>query len=232
MYADPLFFHDDTTKINADIDTFMVQHGFNGFHVKINCRWFDLDQEDCSSIFSSNPNIDVRTFQALEDLITLTHAAGGMVHIWMWGDNNLIPSVRPDWGGLGGPVEMNLLNEIANRLGAIPGWTIGYGFDIEEWATQTEVTAWHDGLQSLLPQFRFLGGRPDGPQTGTNHAPYIPWNQGLDYSSYEHHKPSYDVYVAALNALPDRPAMSEDRFRTRTIPKSKDYTPEETRRGL
>ncbi len=234
MYGTPANFHNNPAKIDSDIQTFIVDHGFNGFHVSVACRWFDLDEKDCTSISGSNPNIDIRTFDALEDLITKTHAAGGMVHIWMWGDaeRGQNPSVRPDWGGLNGSVEMNLLQEIANRLGPLPGWTMGYGFDVDEWATQAQATTWHNSLQSFLPQFHFLGARPAGPNTGTNHSAFISWNQGFDYSSYEHHKPTYDVYTAALDALPGKPVMSEDRFRIRNPPRSKDYTPDETRQGL
>ncbi|MFB3081001.1 MAG: hypothetical protein ACE1Y1_04425, partial [Nitrosomonadaceae bacterium] len=234
MYGNPANFYNNPAKIDSDIQTFIVDHGFNGFHVSVYCRWFDLDKEDCTSISGSNPNIDVRTFDALEDLITKTHAAGGMVHIWMWGDasRGQNPSVRPDWGGLNGSVEMNLLQEIANRLGPLPGWTMGYGFDILEWASVTEATIWHDSFQGFLPQFHFLGARADGPNTGTDHSPFISWNQGFDNSSYEHHKPTYDVYTAALDALPGKPVMSEDRFRIRNPAGSKDYTPDETRQGL
>ena len=234
MYGTPANFHNNSAKIDLAVQTFMVDHGFNGFHISVACRWFDLDEEDCTSINGSNPNIDVRTFDALEDLITKTHAAGGMVHIWMWGDasRGQNPSVRPDWGGLNGSVEMNLLQEIANRLGPLPGWTMGYGYDVDEWATQAQATTWHNSLQSFLPQFHFLGARPAGPNNGTNHSPFISWNQGFDYSSYEHHQPAYDVYVAALDALPGKPVMSEDRFRIRNPPQSKDYTPDETRQGL
>ena len=58
-----------------------------------------------------------------------------------------------------------------------------------------------------------MGGRPQGPNNGRNHHRYSLWNRGLDYASYEHHKPSYAVYVEALEANPDKPVMSEDRFR-------------------
>jgi hypothetical protein len=55
----------------------------------------------------------------------------------------------------------------------------------------------------------------------------------LDYSSYEHHRPSYEVYVAALAAVAGQPVLSEDRFRIREgrYPE-KDYSEELTRRGL
>lgn len=183
MYGNPSNFYNNPAKIDSDIQTFIVGHGFNGFHVSVYCRWFDLDKEDCVSTVGSNPNIDPRTFDALEDLITKTYAAGGMVHIWMWGDGNNNPSVRLDWGGLNGSVEMNLLQEIANRLGPLPGWTMGYGFDVTEWSSETEATVWHDSLQSFFPQAHSLGARADGPNTGTNHSPFISWNQGFDYSS-------------------------------------------------
>lgn len=42
MYANPKFFHDQPQKIDADIQTFLVEHGFNGFHVMGSCHWFDI----------------------------------------------------------------------------------------------------------------------------------------------------------------------------------------------
>ena len=71
----------------------------------------------------------------------------------------------------------------------------------------------------------FLGGRPAGPNQGTDHSRDAAWNEGLDYSSYEHHRPTYEVYVAALQAVPGKPVMSEDRFRIRRSPyPEKDYS--------
>jgi len=78
-----------------------------------------------------------------------------------------------------------------------------------------------------------FGGRPIGPNHGTDHAGNALWNTGLDYSSYEHHRPTYDVYLAAVKSTPGQPVMSEDRFRIRQgkYPE-KDYSEELTRRGL
>ena len=67
---------------------------------------------------------------------------------------------------------------------------------------------------------------------GTNHSSYISWNSPLSYSSYEHHKPDYNVYVAALQTIADKPVFSEDRFRIRDEGRPKDYSIDETRRGL
>jgi len=84
MYAAPKYFHDNPNKIDTDIKSFLVEHGFNGFHVVGSCQWFDIDKLKSSEIRVPNP--DPRTFEALELLITKVHAAGGMVHLWMWGD--------------------------------------------------------------------------------------------------------------------------------------------------
>lgn len=236
MYATPDRFHGQPDKIDADIRTFLGEHGFNGFHVWVACRWFDLDEVNCLNVEGTNPSFDRRTFDALEMLIGKTHAAGGMVHIWLWGDQERgwTASSRPDWGGQMGPVERGLLDEIARRLGPLDGWSMGYGFDLDEWVTADGLRLWRNYLQARLPELRLLGGRPDGPNRGTDHAAQAAWNLGLDYASYEHHKPSYEVYVAALEASDGHPVLSEDRFRVWDGMSNPDqnYTLEGARRGL
>jgi hypothetical protein len=230
MYSGPQGYFNNPAQIDADIQTFIVDHGFNGFHTMVFCYWFDINQQKCNSI--RNPDPDPRTFEALELLITKTHANGGMVHIWMWGDEQRDQTIKGNWGGIDGPEDRRLQRYIAARLGPLPGWTMGYGFDLDEWVSERQIHQWHDNMHSYLGWSHFLSGRPEGPNSGTNHSPWISWNQGLDYSSYEHHKPNYEVYVAAIDAVSGQPIMSEDRFRIRSEGRSKDYTMEETRRGL
>ena len=236
MYVSPDKFYNQAAKIDADIQNFIRGHGFSGFHVPVACRWFDLNKESCSNIPGNSPAVDQRTIDALKMLIRQTHAAGGMVHLWLWGDaqRGMTPKVRRDWGGLMGPVEKKLLDKIAQELGPIPGWSMGYGFDLDEWATESQLKSWHDYFQAKLPTFHFLGGRPEGPNRGANHTPWRTWNQPMGYSSYEHYQPTYDVYVASLKSLPGKPVMSEDRFRVRPGSKyaDKDYTEEMTRYGM
>lgn len=229
MYDFPPFYYNDTTKINNDIETFMENHGFNGFHARVYCRWFNLNI-DRSDQLPDSVNPDRRTFEALEDLITRTYNAGGLVHFWSWGDGVQTPI---KWG-INGNVDRRLQRYIAARLGPIPGWTMGYGYDLDEWVTESELHAWRDYMQAHLGWFHFLGGRPDGPNTPPeDHSPYHSWNAGVDYSSYEHHKPSYEVYREALDEITTQPVFSEDRFRRRngSYPE-KNYSEDETRRGL
>jgi len=227
MYDHPAAFHKKPTKITAAIKQFFQTHGFNGMHTMVFCRWFDLDQTAYDKI-KANPSPDRRTFEALEQLITRVHAAGGMVHIWAWGDEQR--KMTPKRWGLNKAVDLRLQRYIAARLGPLPGWSMGYGFDLDEWVKKDDLKAWHAQMHKRMAYHHFLGGRSGGPNSGTNHKKAQIY-EGLDYSGYEHHRPTYAVYAAALDARPGKPTLSEDRFRIRKK-HTKDYTMELTRRGL
>lgn len=221
MYSSPHLFYNNPNQINADIQTFMVEHGFTGFHVPVFCRWFDIDQDTCSDI--SVPDPDRRTFEALDLLITKVHASGGVVHLWAWGDDSRRqnPNFLPD--GINGTEDKRLQRYIAARLGPLPGWTMGYGFDLFEWITGSQLTAWHNYMQNHLGWKHYLGARSSKNQLNQ-------LSEAMDYSSYEQHRPDYDKYVETIETRPQKPSFSEDRFRIRG--RDKDYTMEETRRGL
>ena len=229
----PKVFHGTSEFVDRKIEEFIGDHGFNGFHLPvIGGRWFDFDAaSDKVEVSMMEP--DLRTFEALELLVTKTYQAGGMVHIWPWGDHQRSQTPKSLKGGIGGDIDRRLQRYIAARLGPIPGWSMGYGFDLDEWVTADAVKAWRDAMHEHMGWPHFLGGRPVGPNHGTDHSVDANWNKGLDYSSYEHHRPTYEVYLASIRALPGQPVMSEDRFRVRSgrYPE-KDYNEELTRRGL
>ncbi len=222
MYCDPPVFYRNPTRIDADIREFFAQHGFNGFHITVVCRWFDLDKQRSNEIGSASPNPDPRTFEAIELLIAKVHAAGGVVHIWAWGDEQR--RMTPKRWGLNGQVDRRLQRYICARLGPLPGWSMGYGFDLQEWVDEDDLRTWHQYMHAHLGWSHFLGGRaPDMTRI----------YDGLDYSSYQQHRPDYDVYVKAIDQCPEKPTFLEDRFRVRkgVYPK-KDYDFDMTRRGL
>lgn len=234
MYRTPDEFHDRPDVIDGDIEEFLVGHGFNGFHVPVYCRWLDIDKETHEQFESADPSPDPRTFDALELLIGKVHAAGGMVHMWMWGDNDpghRQTPMRQDWGGKNGRVDKRLQRYLAARLGPLPGWTMGYGFDLEHWASEEDLRIWHSTMHGLLGWPHLLGGRAGSPgRDGRLRQIY----DGLDYAGYTHFRPAFQDYVQALNANPRKPVMSEDRFRIRNNPThaKKDYDQDMTRRGL
>jgi glyoxylase-like metal-dependent hydrolase (beta-lactamase superfamily II) len=225
MYGHPGEFRNKPGEIDADIEEFFVRHGFNGFHVPVLYRWFDIDKDSASDIDSDNPNPDPRTFEALELLIAKVHAAAGVVHLWAWGDESRRQT--PKKWGLGGPVDKRLQRYIAARLGPLPGWTIGYGFDLWEWVEGEELAEWHRHMHRHFGWHHMLGARSSKNQLDQ-------LCETLDYSSYEQHRPTHRTYLDTIAARPDRPAFSEDRFRIRQSSqyRDKDYDEELTRRGL
>jgi hypothetical protein len=94
-----------------------------------------------------------------------------------------------------------------------------------EWVSGDELTDWHSYMHERFGWPHLLGAR-----AGKNRLDQL--SETLDYSSYEQHKPDYEKYVETIEARPCKPPFSEDRFRIREPPQSKDYTMEMTRRGL
>lgn len=205
------------------VSSFIDQHGFNGFHVVVKCRWFDLNEERCTQLPSGEPQIDQRTFETIERLINETYAAGGMVHLWVWGDNQR--GQTPKRWGVNGTVDRRLQRYIAARLGPLPGWSMGYGFDLWEWTSAAELESWHSYMHERMGWDHLLGAR-----AGTNELAQL--SESMDYASYEWHKPSYQTYRELLAARPNKPAFAEDRFRIIDNGAAKNYSAEETRRGL
>lgn len=145
MVSGPHNYYNNPGRIDAEIQTFLVQHGFNGFHTPVYCRWLNIEQTSCSQ---NNADPDPRTFEALESLITRVYNAGGVVHIWVWSDNSNGGNPNSLPGGINGEVDRRLQRYIAARLGPIPGWTMGYGFDLWEWTNGNQLTTWHDYMQT------------------------------------------------------------------------------------
>jgi hypothetical protein len=71
-----------------------------------------------------------------------------------------------------------------------------------------------------------------GARSSTNQLNQL--SEDMDYSSYEQHRPDYDKYVETIEARPQKPSFSEDRFRIRDPSPypDKDYDETMTRRGL
>lgn len=231
MYKEIPELLENPEQIDRDIETFIGEHGFNGFHIVVKTRWFNVRYDRASEIDDDSPNPDSQTFEAIENLIVNTYKAGGMVHIWAWGDEQRRQT--PAKWGLNKTVDQRLQRYIAARLGPLPGWSIGYGFDLDEWVTESNLKFWHHQMHLHMGWSHLLGARSRGPNRGTDHDGYQIYD-GLDYAGYEHHRPSYEVYRAAMLKNPDKPVFSEDRFRIRNPSPypDKDYDETLTRRGL
>jgi hypothetical protein len=222
MYRDPVDIFGNDAVVDAEIESFFVDHGFNGLHTNPFCAWFDLENGGRCNNESEDSNPDPRTFEALEMIISKAHRAGGLIHIWMYGDDARRQNPNA-FGVLNGAADQRVQRYIAARLGPLPNWTLGYGFDTEEWATQEEIETWQAYLQSRFGWHHYLGAR-DQSLNQTNQR-----SERLDYSGYEYHHPSYVAYVEQFEDRPNKPSFSEDRFRSGRG-RGKDPTDEESTR--
>jgi len=61
-------------------------------------------------------------------------------------------------GGRNGPADRRLQRYIAARLGPMPGWTMGYGYDLDEWAAEKDLREWHAHMHRHFGWPHMLGG--------------------------------------------------------------------------
>jgi len=223
MYAAPIHVHQNPGRLDADLENFFGDHGFNGLHTSVMCAWFDITKQTYDEIPSMDPNPDPRTFAALEVMMNKAAEANGMVHIWAWGDEQR--RMTPIKWGMNGAVDKRLQRYICARLGPLPNWSMCYGFDLQEWVTGSQMQEWHAYMHQHMGWDHYLGARaPDMTQ----------FYDGLDYASYQQWRPTYDKYVQGIETLfSGQPKFFEDRFRVRVnVYPEKDYDLPMTRRGL
>ncbi len=231
MMPDVRHWFDNLGRMRAFVGEFNDNHGFNGGHIStIGPNWFDVDSTDPLDAAPATP--DVRTFEVLEAAASEWSERGGWLHLWMWGKGD-----RGDFaklpGGYRGAPSRRIHRYIAARLGPVPGWSMGVGWDVEFWADRAKLKWW---LDDLIPQlggwhhwigFRYSdsdigkGRDPDPANQGRYLERGIAWNTlrpgDEQYAGWEHWATttSDSAIEAGLAAIPDRPMMSEDRFRRR-----------------
>jgi len=194
------------------------QYGFDTVFVSVCNNWFQFGTLGWNEHKSENP--DRETFEALERLIMTAHREGMSVQIWAWGDESR-KQTPIGVGGINGPADRRLQRYIAARLGPLPGWTLGYGFDLQEWVTEEQVGSWAKYLHEHFGWQHMVWAR------GRSHPE-------LDVKSYsgssDHGRPfSYDDAVAKLDSGPERPHLYEERF---AYLRDGAWTMDNTRRAL
>jgi hypothetical protein len=155
----------DETAIKREITEFIDEHGFTGFHLQVRGCWLDLSG-DCRG--KTNP--DMRTYEVLETIIRMVHARGDACHLWMWGKDTGRGGDGPR-AILGAPMneaDRRNLRYIAARLGPLPGWSMGYGYDTENlWASPDQLDAWKNYLETHFGWDHFIGARVGFDEKGT-----------------------------------------------------------------
>ena len=231
MMPDVRRWHDDLGGMRAFVAEFNDHHGFNGGHIAtIGSGWFEV--RSTGELRTGPAAPDVKTFAALEAAATEWSERGGWLHLWMWGkggsgDFSNLP------GGHDGLRSKRINRYLAARLGPVAGWSMGIGWDVEFWIDETKLKWW---LDDIIPQLggwhHWIGHRYSDSDIGQGRDPEpanksaylsrgIAWNTlrsgNEQYAGWEHWSAltSDGAIDAGLAAVPDRPMMSEDRFRRR-----------------
>lgn len=238
-----------TQAIAETVQEFIHEHGFTGFHFSgIAGAWFDIELSDTKDsddkpIGPQNP--DPRTFRVFEEFLIRSYQAGAATHIWMWGADSHADS-GPE--GIGGPMsktDQRILRYIAARLGPIPGWSMGYGYDLHAWADEDELQNWYDFLKEQLGGWPHpLGARADrydannaqllkSGEEKLTRRPYTEVFWSGDYVGHYDYRVAY-AWFSKLSGYLGKPQFEEDRFRIRShrVFQHKDYTSDMTLRSM
>ena len=186
-----------------------MANGFEIIFIHVNNNWFKFGARKYSEHTSENP--DPLTFSVLEKIITTVHNTGGRVHIWAWGDESRKWTPIGVPGGINGKADRRLQKYIAARLGPLPGWTMGYGFDLHEWVSTPQINNWagylhgHFGWQHLLCA---RGQRLEGP---CNMNSYDGFGRGVSLATTSHGPVDYAEIVEDMDGNPAMPHFYEER---------------------
>lgn len=201
----------EETELVRRVDEMLDETEANGFasvFLTVYNSWFELDAPSYDQHDSENP--DPETFRLLETLITRAHQRGMFVHIWLWGDESR-RQTPIGVGGINGEPDRRLQRYIAARLGPLPGWTMSYGFDLEEWVTPEAVMEWVTFLNKRFGWPHLLMAR----ELGEGNEGYVfkleePW---LELYATDD-RPESDFYELARKRFEerDRPVFFERRF--------------------
>ncbi len=160
-------------------------------------RWFKLETQRWDEHENENP--DLRTFEALELAISYIHSKGLHLHIWAWGDESR-RQTPIGVGNINGVPDRRLQRYIAARLGPLPGWTMGYGFDLQEWVSENQIGEWAAYLHQHMGWQHLLWGR------GRSHSEL----NALSYSGFGNY--DYDDAKSRLDSDVNRPHLYSERF--------------------
>ena len=185
----------------------VTEHGADAMFLHVTNELFQYGARAHDEHDSETPDPD--TFEVLEMIITRAHKRSLHVHMWLWGDEQRRQTPVGLPGGINGRVDQRMQRYIAARLGPLPGWTMSYGFDLNEWVTPAEVGKWHDYMHEHIGWPRLLMARET--QAG-HHDPFELGVNKLDvYSSDE--RPSSGFYDLAVDLLQEGyPLVFERRF--------------------
>lgn len=205
--SSPLF----QLKDEAKRELFFTNLDENGFeigfiHVGYPHIWTD------GSTVTNGVNPRIETFELLETLIREAHARGFRLHIWMWGDDQRRATPRQfSRGGINGEVDRRLLRYLAARLGPLPGWSMGYGFDLHEWTNPEQVNEWAAALHRHFGWDHLLSARGFYLEGGNNINAYDGFGRDVPLKTSRGGPRDYGEVLEDMRSDLSRPHLYEER---------------------
>ncbi|GEM_PF-3445131 len=183
------------------------QDGFEIIHILVYHNWFEFGARTYNDHGSSNP--DPLSFEVLEEIIATVYASGGRVHLWAWGDDDRTPGGLS--GGINGTADRRVQRYIAARLGPLPGWTMGYGFDLFEWASGSQVNSWASYLHERMGWQHLLAARGEILSGGHNMNSYDGFGRNVPLRTTSGGPQDYGEVLEDMNGDLARPHFYEER---------------------
>jgi hypothetical protein len=219
--------------LNNGIDNFVIPHGATALYSEVIAnRWFKLESQQWDQHNSLEP--DMRTFDALERAIIHLHSRGLHLHIWAWGDEDR-RQTPIGAGGINGIADRRVQRYIAARLGPLPGWTMGYGFDLGEWVTQSQLDSWAAYMNERMGWSHLLFSRGYAPSnmSGRSYSSNGLGNPMGNIQTSPNGPASYSEVVGHIDSDSSRPHLYEERFiYLREMPGGSPWTMDRTRRVM
>jgi len=203
------------------------EQGFNTVFMPINHSWLQLGAATSADHTSTEP--DLETFALLDRLLEIARSRNMRIHFWMWGDESSGLTPTDLSGGINGEVDTRLQRYIAARLGAVPGWSMTYGYNLLSWVTEFQVNQWAQTIndRSFWPHMLFARGYASGQLTGRSYSS----TDAPVRTSYGGPL-SYDEIVEDFNSDTTRPHFYERRFTYESTLGEGTWTMDTTRRTL
>jgi hypothetical protein len=199
----------DPARLHAYLDDARY-HGFDVIFVQLNNNVFRFGAEAWRNHNSSDP--DPQTFRVLENIVTTAHGQGMRVHFWAWGDEERRWTPLGVPGGFKGEAHRRAMRYLAARLGPLPGWSMGLGFDLHEWTTESDREWWARYLHDHMGWPHLLTTRGYGPGS-VNVVSYSSMDRRPreDFSTSRHGPRGYEEMPGHIDQDLTRPHLYEER---------------------
>ena len=202
----PLLKFHDSIKINSYLNDAKT----NSFEIIFLHPGYPHVWTDGSTI-SNGENPRFKTFEILEKAIIQAHQRGMRIHLWMWGDQARKATPIPLEDGINGTIDKRLQRYIAARLGPLPGWSMGYGFDLHEWTNQENLNEWASYLHSHFGWEHLLSARGFVLKEGNNINSYDGFGRNVPLHTTTHGPKGYLEVLEDMNSDTRLPHLYEER---------------------